>query len=182
MTSFKQFRANFKSGEVVHFNVIPNRARPFQGKTVGFTSRFISVLIDMALIAVLLAGAYGIWVALRYVLGVFYDIPQLSGIPLLAVGYFLMWAYWTWSWATGGKSLGNVLMGLRVQANSGQSLRLGRSAARSLLSVIFPIGLAWAIVNRNNHSVQDVILRTQVVFDWTPLVSIEDQDTTPQAQ
>lgn len=179
MTSFKQFQANFRSGEVVHFNVIPNRARSFQGETVGFTSRFISVLIDMAFIAVLLLGAYGIWLALRYVLGVFYDIPQLSGIPLLLIGYFLMWAYWTWSWATGGKSLGNVLMGLKVEANSGQSLRLGRSAARALLSVIFPIGLAWSIFSRKNHSVQDAILRTQVVFDWTPLVSFEDQTTTP---
>lgn len=179
MTSFKQFQASFKSGEVVHFNAIPNRARIFQGSTVGFTSRFISVLIDMALIAVMLLGAYGIWLALRYVLTVFYDIPQLSGVPLLLVGYFLMWAYWTWSWATGGKSLGNVLMGIRVQTNSGQDLHLGRSAARALLSVVFPIGLAWAIVSRSNHSIQDVILRTKVVFDWTPLVSAEESTTTP---
>jgi len=174
MTSFKQFRAGFRTGEELHFNPIPGRARSLQGLIAGFTSRFISVLIDMAFIAVLLVGTYGIWLALRYVLSVFYDLPQLTGIPLLLVGYFLMWAYWSWSWATGGKSLGNVLMGLRVQRISGQPLKLGRSAARALFSVVFPIGLAWAIVSRNNRSVQDVFLRTQVVFDWTPLVSREE--------
>ncbi len=174
MTSFKQFSENYQTGEVIRFAAIPNRARPLQGKQAGFTSRFISVLIDMAFIAILLFGAYGIWIALRYVLSVFYDLPQLSGIPLLLVGYFLMWAYWTWSWATGGKSLGNILMGLRVQARSGQSLRLGRSAVRSLLSVLFPIGLAWAIISRFNYSVQDAILRTEVVYEWIPLIPTDD--------
>lgn len=178
MTSFKQFSESYKSGEVIRFNAIPNRARPLQGKPAGFTSRFIAVLIDMAFIAILLVGAYGIWLALRYVLGVFYDFPQLSGIPLLLVGYFLMWAYWTWSWATGGKSLGNVLMGLRVQANSGQGLHLGRSAGRALFSVVFPIGLAWAIVSRHNHSIQDALLRTEVVYDWIPIVPADELDTT----
>lgn len=173
MTSFRNFRKGFKSGEAIHFNAIPDRARSFQGGTVGFTSRFISVLIDIAFIAVLLGGTYGVWQALRYVLAVFYEFPQLSGISLLLIGYVLMWGYWTWSWATGGKSLGNVLMGLRVQANSGHGLHLGRAAARSLLSILFPVGLLWAIVNRNNHSIQDVLLRTQVVFDWTPLVPRE---------
>jgi uncharacterized RDD family membrane protein YckC len=174
MTSFKQFSESYQSGEVIKFNAIPSRARPLQGKPAGFTSRFISVLIDMALIAILLIGAYGIWLALRYVLSVFYDLPELIGVPLLLVGYFLMWAYWTWTWATGGKTLGNILMGLRVQARSGQSLHLGRSASRALLSVLFPIGLAWAIISRHNYSIQDALLGTEVVYDWIPLVPSDE--------
>jgi hypothetical protein len=39
--------------------------------------------------------------------------------------------------------------------------------------VAFPIGLAWAIISRRNRSVQDVVLRTIVIYDWSvraPLV------------
>lgn len=170
MTTFRSFRKQYEKGEGVHFNPIPVRARSIQGKNAGFSSRFIAVLIDMALIAVLVLGAYGIWMALRYVLSVFYDIPQLGAVPLLLIGYFLMWVYWMLGWASSGRTLGNVLMGLRVEMNSGNPLTLGRSALRALFSVAFPIGLAWAVVSRSNHSVQDVALRTRVVFDWAPLI------------
>lgn len=174
MTSFQQFRKSYQKGEVVHFNPIPIQARPIQGKNAGFTSRFIAVLIDMAFIAVLVLGAYGIWMALRYVLSVFYDFPQLSTVPLLLIGYFLMWAYWTWGWAIGGRTLGNVLMGLRVETETAQPLSVSRSALRALFSVVFPIGLAWAVISRSNHSVQDLVMRTRVVFDWAPLVPREE--------
>jgi hypothetical protein len=30
--------------------------------------------------------------------------------------------------------------------------------------------LAWALVSRKNKSVQDILLRTEVVFDWAPLL------------
>ena len=171
MSSFKEFRSTHWAGEPLKFNTIPERARNIQGMTAGFTSRFISVLIDIAVIAVFVLCSYGLWIFMRYVLSVFYDLPQLSGVPFLIIGYALMWFYWTWSWATGGKTLGNLLMGLRVQMISGGSLSLGPSALRALFSVAFPVGLAWAIINRNNRSVQDIVLRTQVVYDWTPLAS-----------
>lgn len=170
MMSFREFRQEYHQGDGVHFNPIPVRARPIQGKNAGFTSRFIAVLIDIALITLMVLGAYGIWIALRYILSVFYDFPQIGAVPLLLIGYFLMWAYWTWGWATGGKTLGNVLMGLRVETNSGLPLSPSRSALRALFAVIFPIGLAWAVISRSNHSVQDGVLRTRVVFDWAPLV------------
>ena len=171
MTSFKDFRSTHLVGDPLKFNTIPEKARNIQGKPAGFTSRFISVLIDMGVIACFVLGAYGLWVFMRYVLSVFYDLPQLTGVPLLIISYVLMWLYWTWTWATGGKTLGNLLMGLRVQLISGGSLPLATAALRALFSVAFPVGLAWVIINRNNRSVQDVVLRTQVVFDWTPLAS-----------
>ncbi len=174
MTSFKQFRQEFSPSQAVHFNAMPSRARNIQGLPAGFTSRFIAVLIDIAMIALLLVGTYGLWLGLRYILSVFYDIPPISGLPLLLVGYFLMWAYWTWSWASGGRSLGNVLMGLRVQTRSGGTLSIGQAAGRALFSVVFPVGLAWSIISRSNLSVQDIVMRTEVVFNWAPLVSNDD--------
>ena len=62
------------------------------------------------------------------------------------------------------------MMGLRVQSKRGNTLGLGLAALRSLLSVVFALGLAWALVSRKNKSVQDILLGTEVVFDWAPLL------------
>ena len=170
MPSFSQFRQTFVPGAQVHFSALPERAHSIQGLSAGFTSRAIAVMLDIGLVAVLVMGAWGGWEALRYILGVFYDLPEATGLPLLVIGYFTMWIYWTWSWSTGGRSLGNILMGLRVQTNRGGSLGLGLAALRSLFSVVFALGLVWSIFRRKNRSIQDIVLGTEVVFDWAPLL------------
>lgn len=170
MTSFSQFRRNYVAGEGVHFVSIPERARGIQGEGSGFTSRFISVLFDMGLVAVGIIGVYWLWQGLRYVLSFLYDVPNIEGVPLLFLGYLLMWLYWAWAWAIGGKSLGNQLMGLRVQRIGGEPLGVRKAAVRSLFSVFFPIGLGWVLISKKNRSVQDIVLRTEVVFDWKPLI------------
>jgi hypothetical protein len=36
-----------------------------------------------------------------------------------------------------------------------------------VLCVLFPILLFWVVLSRENRSVQDVLLRTSVVYDWS---------------
>jgi hypothetical protein len=36
---------------------------------------------------------------------------------------------------------------------------------RALLCVLFPVGLLWVLLSGENRSVQDVVLRTSVVYD-----------------
>jgi uncharacterized RDD family membrane protein YckC len=170
MPTFSQFRRTFVPGSQVHFSSLPERARSIQGLSAGFTSRLIAAFIDIALVALLVLGAWGGWEALRYIMSVFYDLPTAAGIPLLIIGYVLMWLYWTWSWSVGGRSLGNILMGLRVQTNRGENLGLGLAALRSALSVVIALGLLWSIFSRKNKSLQDIVLGTEVVFDWAPLL------------
>ena len=170
MPTFSQFNKTFVPGSQVHFSSLPERARSIQGLSAGFTSRLIAVFIDIALVALLVLSAWGGWEALRYILNVFYTLPALSGVPLLIIGYLLMWLYWTWSWSIGGRSLGNILMGLRVQRRHGENLGLGLAALRSAFSVVFALGLLWSIFSSKNKSLQDVVLGTEVVFDWAPLL------------
>jgi uncharacterized RDD family membrane protein YckC len=170
MPTFSQFSKTFVPGSQVNFSSLPERARSIQGLSAGFTSRLIAVFIDIALVALLVLGAWGGWEALRYIMSVFYTLPPATGIPLLIIGYLLMWLYWTWSWSVGGRSLGNILMGLRVQKRHGENLGLGLAAVRSALSIVFALGLFWSIVSRKNKSLQDVVLGTEVVFDWAPLL------------
>ena len=34
--------------------------------------------------------------------------------------------------------------------------------------MLFPLGLLWCAVDGSRRSVQDVVLRTTVVYDWQP--------------
>jgi hypothetical protein len=42
---------------------------------------------------------------------------------------------------------------------------------RAAFCVFFPIGLLWCAGSRANRSVQDVVLRSSVVYDWSPSLS-----------
>jgi uncharacterized RDD family membrane protein YckC len=57
-------------------------------------------------------------------------------------------------------------MGLHVVDRRGRNLRLGLALARAVFCVTFPVGLVWVAVSRENRSVQDLVLRTSVVYDW----------------
>jgi uncharacterized RDD family membrane protein YckC len=57
-------------------------------------------------------------------------------------------------------------MGLRVLNRSGDSMRPVGALLRALFCVAFPFGLLWIVVSAENRSLQDVVLRTSVVYDW----------------
>ena len=56
----------------------------------------------------------------------------------------------------------------------------GTSIVRALFCTVFPFGLLWAIVSGANRSVQDVVLRTNVIYDW--VISIPGFRKTGAAQ
>jgi hypothetical protein len=37
---------------------------------------------------------------------------------------------------------------------------------RAAFCVIFPIGLLWVLFSGQNRSLQDLVLRTSVIYDW----------------
>ena len=57
---------------------------------------------------------------------------------------------------------------LRVVSSREEGLPLWRSFVRASLCALFPIGLFWSAVSSRNESIQDLIVRTTVVYDWGP--------------
>jgi uncharacterized RDD family membrane protein YckC len=57
-------------------------------------------------------------------------------------------------------------MGVRVVSRKGERIGWGGAAVRSAFCAVFPFGLLWVIVSGANRSVQDVVLRTSVIYDW----------------
>ena len=112
---------------------------------------------------------YGGYVALRLVLspGGF----QRPDHSLLLFGAAFFWAevvYLTLAWWIGGRTVGDRVMGVQVVTTRGRPLRFLRSVARAFLCAVFPIGLLWCAVDPERRSLQDLVLRTKVVYNWLP--------------
>jgi len=59
------------------------------------------------------------------------------------------------------------VMGMRVVNHRGRRLPVLTALARAAFCTVFPIGLLWCAVSRENRSVQDMVLRTSVLHDWS---------------
>jgi uncharacterized RDD family membrane protein YckC len=146
---------------------IPQEARQFQGERAGIVTRVIANTIDFVLVAAVLLGAYVGWVALKFLWSpANFNWPTPKFLNLLIAGGAVLIFYLWISWASTGRTIGDHVMGLRVVSYRGRLMKWSGALLRSLFCAVFPIGLFWAIVSRQNRSVQDVVLRTSVIYDW----------------
>lgn len=155
---------------------VPREARPYQGQRAGVVTRLVSALIDSVLASLGLGAAYAALTALLFILdpkGFSFPSPSLV---FTVAGYLaLLAAYLTVGWTASGRTYGCLVMGLRVVGPRGRKLRLPGALVRACLYTIFPVGLFWCAVNRENRSLQDLLLRTSVVYDWQPRIPREAQ-------
>jgi uncharacterized RDD family membrane protein YckC len=174
VTSFREYRERPDANpiDVIHANhILPPGARGFQGQRAGFVSRGIAACIDVFLIfLVVLLTAAALWMMSFIIDPATAAAESGSRVPellyLVIYGYFLNWVYWTVCWALSGRTIGNLVMGVRVVSRRGHRLGWSGAAVRSAFCAFFPIGLLWVIVSGANRSVQDVVLRTSVIYDW----------------
>ena len=78
----------------------------------------------------------------------------------------LVLAYLAYGWGLNGRTVGMVMMGLRAVGVDGSDLSPWRGFWRAVLYLLFLPGILWALVSKRNASVQDLLLRTAVVYDW----------------
>jgi uncharacterized RDD family membrane protein YckC len=150
-------------------SVVPSEARSYQGTPAGIATRLVASVIDALVVGGWLLAMYWGYVALRLVLSPGgFQPPDRS---LLLVGAAFFWAevvYLTFAWWLGGRSLGDRVMGLQVVSTRGGRVRFLQAAARAFLCAVFPIGLLWCAVDPKRRSLQDIVLRTSVVYNWLP--------------
>jgi uncharacterized RDD family membrane protein YckC len=146
---------------------LPREARPYQGKRAGVVTRVAAAAIDSILAGAALGLAYLGLAGLLFVLDPRnFRFPDTSLLLSVASWLVILAVYLTIAWWAGGRTYGNLVMGLRVVAYTGRKLGFTGALLRAVLYVIFPVGLLWCAVSRENRSVQDVVLRTSVVYDW----------------
>lgn len=151
-----------------HVDPVPVEARPIQGRRAGVVTRTAANVVDFGITVGLLLGGYMAWSAARFLVEpAQFSWPAPPFLAFLAAGACLMGLYFTCAWATTGRTYGDHLLGLRVVNSRGERVRWGLAAVRAAFCLVVPIGLFWSAVSRTNRSLQDTVLRTYVVYDWT---------------
>jgi uncharacterized RDD family membrane protein YckC len=155
-------------------NPVPVEARAYQGHRAGVVSRTLAGSIDFFVVALLVVGTYLGWAALLFLLNPpGFSLPSTNFVALLLVGGGILFIYLLAFWATTGRTYGDHVFGLRVVNFRGERMRPAGAALRSAFCVVFPIGLFWCAISSRNRSVQDVVLRTSVIYDWHPGQSVK---------
>ncbi len=151
---------------------LPPAARDVQGLRAGLISRLLAGAIDYLTVAALTAGTYVGFVLFRFLLDPRkYRLPDVAFGTFVAGGLILMVLYLWGCWATYGRTVGNRVVGLRVVGRRGRRVNWFMALVRSLACTLFPIGLMWCAISRENRSVQDIVLRTSVIHDWPRAIS-----------
>jgi uncharacterized RDD family membrane protein YckC len=136
------------------------------GNRAGLVTRSLANVADLVVVVLAVIGGYAAVAATRFLLGpAHFRFPAPSWETLLLVGLGIQAVYFAVTWAVVGGTYGDRLLGLAVTDHRGARLGWARSVLRALFCVILPIGLLWVLVSSQNRSVQDVVLRTSVVYD-----------------
>jgi uncharacterized RDD family membrane protein YckC len=147
----------------------PPVARGMQGQRAGIFSRFLADAIDLLAIVAAVIGVYFAISGARFLLHPRqFTWPEVSALHLGTLGWILLIAYLTIGWANTGRTWGKSVLGLRVVSSRDAGLPLWQAFVRASLCALFPIGLFWSAVSSRNESVQDLLVRTTVVYDWGP--------------
>lgn len=151
------------------FLSLPEEFRSWQGNRAGIVSRLLACAVDLAVVLATLAAGYLAVSALVFMIDpVSFRFPTPPREVVVGVAAALMVLYLTTSWTGGGRTYGDRVLGLRVVDRRGEQLHAGRALLRAVFCTLLPVGLLWVAVDRRRRSVQDLVLRTEVIYDWRP--------------
>jgi uncharacterized RDD family membrane protein YckC len=152
---------------------VPREARGFQGLHAGIVTRTVANTVDFGVVVCVLVAGYAAWFAGRFLIHpARFSAPRPPYGAVLLCGAAVLILYFAASWATTGRTYGDHLLGLRVVDSRGAQLRWRAALARAALCVVFPIGLFWSLVSATSRSVQDILFRTRVIYDWAAAVPV----------
>ena len=133
----------------------------------GIASRAAANIIDFTVTAALLAAGYVGYATLRFLLhprSFTFPAPSLQFV--IIAGSTVAGLYFAACWATTGRTYGALVLGLRVVSRGRSHVRPLIAILRAATCVILPVGLVWSGVDGRRRSVQDIVFRTTVVYDW----------------
>jgi uncharacterized RDD family membrane protein YckC len=147
--------------------MLPPAADAVQGQRAGVVTRTAVMVVDATVVAGIVGAVYLVWAIVRFMRHpVDFAWPAVTyGTVVVAAGITCV-LYLTVTWSATGRSVGKRLFGLRVVVRDGERVHLIRAFLRAILCTGFPMLLYWAAFSSQNRSVQDLVLRTSVAYDW----------------
>lgn len=148
-------------------------------RTAGIVSRLLVAVLDTVVVALVLGGGYLNTTLLLFALDVrSFTLPQI-GWWFTTTGFVAaFFVYLVLCWASTGRTIGAVTMGLRVVRISGRRLHVAQAVLRAAACVLFPVGLFWVALSPKRLSLQDIVLRTAVVYAATAAVGANEGRST----
>ena len=132
----------------------------------GIVSRGLAALVDMLVVIVTMGLLYlGLALTTLLVNPTSFRFPAPNLIFSTAVTAVVSALYLTACWTLSGRTLGAILLGIRVTARSAERLGVAVAIVRAVACVLFPIGLGWVAVDRQRRSIQDIVLGSRVIYD-----------------
>jgi uncharacterized RDD family membrane protein YckC len=141
-----------------------------QGHYAGSVSRFLAYAVDITASS----GVFALALA-----GVSYVVSVVTGQHvswskqnIVVAIIFVAWefVYFAYSWAASGKTFGMALLGVRVVRADGTAAgprnAVLRTLALPLSFLLFGLGFAGILVQREHRALHDLIAGTAVVYAW----------------
>ena len=142
-------------------------------RRAGIVTRFAAAASDFGIVLALGGLTYLGFSGARFIISpARFSWPELPFLLIIGLEGVLAIAYLTAGWAISGRTFGKSLMGLRVVSTRGRLLGWTRAFLRAVFCVFFPVGLFWVLIGPSRRSLQDILLRTMVIYDWTKSATI----------
>ena len=142
---------------------------PDAERAAGIITRGMAAVIDLLVVLGIMSGLYGGLVLVRLVYSpAAFTLPSLNAVFSTVVTFAVAVLYLTGCWTVSGSTVGAVAMGLRVVGRRSPRVSLPAGLLRAIGCVLFPIGLLWVVVDAKRRSLQDIVLRTRVVYSRPP--------------
>jgi uncharacterized RDD family membrane protein YckC len=150
-------------------SALPREAESVQGRPAGLVTRGLAAVIDVTVVAAIMLAAYVGVAATRFAWRPrTFSFPAPSGMLTIAVAGVIATSYLAIGWWIAGRTYGSAVMGLRVVDHGGGRLRFVPAVARGALCTLFPIGLVLCAIDPAGRALQDLLVRSRVIYDWSP--------------
>ena len=141
------------------------------GQYAGAASRFLAYAVDVVVSwALYTLGVAGVTFVIKIVTG--RSVTWHPGNSIIVAAIFAAWeiAYFGYCWAAGGKTPGMALLGVRVVRADGTEIDPWRGVVRAfafpLSIIVFGLGFAGILLQREHRALHDLIAGTAVVYSW----------------
>lgn len=153
------------------------RADRLQGGRAGFVSRVAADAIDFLVVEVIYVTVLvGVAVVRFLISRRHFSVGAPDLVVTVAAQWVILVLYLGTGWSSTGRTIGKSVLGLRVCNLDGTTVGTARAFARSVLCATVYPALLWIFVSRTNAALHDVILRTQVLYDWRGSVPMSPLD------
>jgi uncharacterized RDD family membrane protein YckC len=142
-------------------------AERLQGGRAGFVSRVAADGVDFLIVELIYFGILvGIAVVRFLISRKDFSVVAPDVWVTVVAQWFIIVVYLTTNWASNGRSIGKIMLGLQVLRADGTPLTPRRAFLRALFCATYWPTLLWIFVSRRNAGLHDLALHTKVVYSW----------------